>query len=347
MTVSYHHRQGKLSPNYVCSVEATAKGEQPCQRIPGGGIDEAVGRLLVQSVTPLALEVALNVQSEIQGRLAEAERLRQQQVQRVQYEAERAQLRYMRVDPNNRLVADTLETQWNEKLRLLVQAKEECQKQQQLDGAQLTQEQRNKILALVGDFPRVWQDPNTPERERKRMARLLLEDVTLKREKDISVQVRFKGGGTQELHLPLPVPVTVSRRTNPEIIAELDRLLDEHSETQIAQILNQRGWHSSTGQPFSRTLIQGLRRTYRLKTRSARLQAQGLLTARQIEQMIGHRTNRAKYWLKAGVLKVVKLGQHYGHLYFRPTQAELQQMSQRRRNDAAKSKSIAHAYEAQ
>ncbi len=347
MTVCYHHRQGKFSPDYVCNVGSIAKGERACQSIPGGGIDEAVGRLLVQSVTPLALEVALNVQSEIQGRLAEAERLRHQQVQRVQYEAERAQLCYMRVDPNNRLVADTLETQWNEKLRLLAQAKEECQKQQQLDGAQLTQEQRNKILALAGDFPRMWQDPNTPERERKRMARLLLEDVTLKREKDISVQVRFKGGATRELHLPLPVPVTVSRRTNPEIIAELDRLLDEHSETQIAQILNQRGWHSSTGQPFSRTLIQGLRRTYRLKTRSARLQAQGLLTARQIEQMIGHRTNRAKYWLKAGVLKVVKLGQHYGHLYFRPTEAELRTMSQRRRNDAANSKSIAHVYEAQ
>jgi len=347
MTVSYHHRQGKLSPNYECSVEATAKGEEPCQRIPGGSIDEAVGQLLVQSVTPLALEVALNVQSEIQGRLAEAERLRQQQVQRAQYEAERAQLRYMRVDPNNRLVADTLETQWNEKLRLLAEAREECQKQQQLDAAQLTQEQRSKILALAGDFPRVWQDPNTPDRERKRMARLLLEDVTLKREHDISVQVRFKGGATRELHLPLPVPVTISRKTNPEIIAELDRLLEEHSETEIAQILNQRGWHSSMGQPFSRTLIQGLRRTYRIKSRFDRLRAQGLLTARQIEEMIGHQTNRAKYWLKAGVLKVVKLGQHYGYLYLKPTQDELQQMSQRRRNDVANSKSTTHVYEAQ
>jgi hypothetical protein len=346
MTVSYHHRQGKLSPNYDCSVEAAVKGEPPCQRIPGGGIDAAVGRLLVQSVTPLALEVALSVQSEIQERLAEAERLRQQQVQRAQYDAERAQLRYMRVDPNNRLVADTLETQWNEKLRVLAQAKEECQKQQQLDAAQLSQEQRNKILALAGDFPRVWQDPNTPERERKRMARLLLEDVTLKREKDICVQVRFKGGAWKELHLPLPVPVTISRRTNPEIVAELDRLLDEHDEAQIAQILNERGWHSSTGQPFSRTLIQGLRRTYRIKSRVARLQAQGLLTARQIEQMIGHRSNRAKYWLKAGVLKVVRLGQHYGNLYFRPTQDELKQMSQRRRNDHPNPKAPTHVYEA-
>jgi hypothetical protein len=313
-------------------VEAVAHAQPPCQRIPGGGIDAAVGRLLVESVTPLALEVALNVQSEIQSRLAEAERLRQQQVQRAQYEAERAQVRYMRVDPNNRLLADTLERQWNEKLRLLAQAKEECQSQQRLDALQLSQEQRTKILALASDFPRVWQDAQTTDRERKRMARLLLEDVTLRRDQDITVQVRFKGGATHQLQVPLPKSVTVTRKTNLAFIAELDRLLDEHSEAEVAQMLNERGWRSSTGQPFSLTLVQGLRRTYRLKSRFTRLQEQGLLTARQIEDMLGPGTNRAKYWRKAGVLKVVKLNQHYKELYQRPTEAELEMMSHRHRN---------------
>jgi hypothetical protein len=332
MTVSYHRRQGKLSPDYVCSVESTAKAEPPCQRIPGGNIDEAVGQLLVASVTPLALEVALSVQSEIQSRLAEAERLRQQQVQRAQYEAERAQVRYMRVDPNNRLVADTLETQWNEKLRLLAQAKEECQQQQRRDAALLTQEQRAKILALASDFPRVWQDPKTPDRERKRMARLLLEDVTLRRAEDITVQVRFKGGATHQLKLPRPQSVTITRKTNLELIAQMDRLLNQQSEGEVARILNEAGWRSSSGQPFSLTLVQGLRRTYRMKSRFVRLQEQGLLTGRQIEDMLGPGTNRAKYWQKAGVLKVVKLGQQYPYLYHRPTQAELELMGQRRRN---------------
>jgi DNA invertase Pin-like site-specific DNA recombinase len=299
---------------------------------PGGGIDEAMGRLLVESVTPLALEVALNVQSEIQSRLAEAERLRQQQVQRAQYEAERAQVRYMRVDPNNRLVADTLETQWNEKLRLLAQAKEECQTQQRLDALQLTQEQRTKILALASDFPRMWQDPKTSDRERKRMARLLLEDVTLRRDEDITVQVRFKGGATYQLHLPLPQSVTVTRKSKLELIAEMDRLLNEHDEDEVARLLNERSWRSSTGQPFNLTLLQGLRRTYRLKSRFDRLQEQGLLTTRQIEDMLGPGTNRAKYWRKAGVLKVVKLNQHYPDLYQRPTEAEFELMRHRHRN---------------
>jgi DNA invertase Pin-like site-specific DNA recombinase len=119
MTVCYHHRFGRLSPDYLCQKRCIEEAEAACQRIPGAGIDEEVGRLLVQSVTPLTLEVVLNVQNEIQTRLAEADRLRRQQLQRAQYEADRARVRYMRVDPNNRLVADTLEAQWNEKLRLL------------------------------------------------------------------------------------------------------------------------------------------------------------------------------------------------------------------------------------
>ena len=164
------------------------------------------------------------------------------------------------------------------------------------------------------------------------MARLLLEDVTLRRGEEITAQVRFKGGATHQLQVPLPKSVTITRKTNIAFIHEMDRLLDEHSESEVAQILNERGWRSSTGQIFSLTLVQGLRRTYRLKSRFARLQEQGLLTARQIEDMLGLGTNRAKYWRQAGVLKVVKLNQHYKHLYQRPTDAELEMMRHRHRN---------------
>jgi hypothetical protein len=124
--------------------------------IPGASIDELVGKLLVQSVTPLALEVALKVQSEIKARMAEADRLRRQQVQRAQYETDQARLRYMRVDPNNRPVADTLEVQWNEKLRLLAQAKEEHEKHHRLDSTQITDERKARIRALASDFPKLW-----------------------------------------------------------------------------------------------------------------------------------------------------------------------------------------------
>jgi hypothetical protein len=93
------------------------------------------------------------------------------------------------------------------------------------------------------------------------MARLLLEDVTLQRGEDITVQVRFKGGATHQLQVPLPQSVTITRKTNLALIAEIDHLLNEHSEAEVAQFFNERGWRSSTGQPLSLTLIQGLRRT--------------------------------------------------------------------------------------
>ena len=87
----------------------------------------------------------------------------------------------MQVDPKNRLVADALEADWNERLRALTEAQEQYERQRQADRAVLDQESRSRILALTTDFPKLWNDPKTPDRERKRMARLLIEDVTLTR----------------------------------------------------------------------------------------------------------------------------------------------------------------------
>jgi hypothetical protein len=136
--------------------------------------------------------VALAVQQELQSRLEEADRLRQQQVERARYEAELSQRRYMRVDPANRLVADSLEADWNHKLRFLAEAQEEYQRQREQDQRVLSDQQRAAISSLAADFPRLWRDPNTPQRERKRMIRLLLEDVTLSRSQEITLQIRFK-----------------------------------------------------------------------------------------------------------------------------------------------------------
>lgn len=337
MTIRYHHqRGGRLVPEYVCAKRCVEQAEARCQSIPGANIDETVGKLLVQSVTPLALEVALNVQSEIEARVAEADRLRQQQVQRAQYEADQARLRYMRVDPNNRLVADTLEVQWNEKLRLLAQAKEEYEKHHRLDSTQITDEQKAKIRALASDFPKLWQDPKTPDRDRKRMARLLLEDVTLSRDQDICVQLRFRGGANQELHLPLPKAAWELTKTKPEIVAEVDRLMDHHTEGEIAKLLNERGWHSSLGDPFTLRMIHRVRHAYRLKTRRARIQEQGLLTARQIAPRIGSTPKRVKYWRQAGLLRGVKLGERNEYVYYSPTEVEMEQIQRRRQKRSPK-----------
>ena len=154
--------------------------------------------MLVAAVNPVALEVTLAVQRELQSRLEDADRLRHKQVERAQYESDLAQRRYLRVDPDNRLVADSLEADWNHKLRALTEAHEEYARRHEQDARVLTDDQRATILALASDFPRLWRDPATPDRERKRMVRLLLEDVTLNRDHQLTLQIRFKGGAAQD-----------------------------------------------------------------------------------------------------------------------------------------------------
>ena len=329
MTVCYHYRGGRLSPDYICQKDSVEKGEPVCQHIPGGGIDEALGALLVESVTPLALEVALNVQQEVQARVAEADRLRQQQVQRAQYEADRARLRYMRVDPNNRLVADTLETQWNEKLRSLAQAKEDYEKQHARDAVQLGEEQKARILALASDFPKLWRDPKTLDRDRKRMARLLLEDVTLQRDRDILVQVRFRGGATRQLRLALPKSAWALRKTKPEIVAEIDRLMEEHTVSEIVHLLNDRGWHSSSGSAFSFHIVNHLKWSYRLKSRGVRLREQGWLTVHEVAALLDCGWNCINHWRKAGLLESLKFSDKDDRLYRRPSEAVIAQIKSR------------------
>ena len=123
-----------------------------CQRIFGYSLDLAVGALLVETVTPLALEVALSIQQEMQFRADEADRLRRLQVDRARYESELARRRFLRVDPDNRLVAASLEAEWNAKLRALSEAEQNYERQRQADQFTISETQREQVLALATNF---------------------------------------------------------------------------------------------------------------------------------------------------------------------------------------------------
>jgi len=174
MTVRYQTRKGQQqNPYYLCNRERvdTASAAENCQTISGGVIDRAVGELLVELMTPLTLDVALQVQDELAARAGEADLWRAQQVQRAREEADLARQRFMQTHPDNRMVADVLEAEWNAKLRALDEAQRELERSRAEPGQGLDAEQRRTILALASDFPRLWNDPATPHRERKRAAR--------------------------------------------------------------------------------------------------------------------------------------------------------------------------------
>jgi DNA invertase Pin-like site-specific DNA recombinase len=267
MTVRYHQRHAKLVGDYMCQHESHEHGQPVCQHIPGSSIDLAVGKLLLEMVQPVTLELAFAVQAELQSRLEEVDQLQRQQVERARYEAELARNRYMQVDPNNRLVADALEADWNDKLRALTKAQEQYEQQRQKNRVVLDNQTRQKVLALAQDLPRLWRDPRTSDQDRKRMVRLLIEDVTLTKADKITVQIRFKGGATRTLVLSLPLRAWQERSTSPDVIRQIDQLLDTHTDVDIAAELNRRGCRSGMGQLFTPRLVGNIRRAYQLRTR--------------------------------------------------------------------------------
>jgi DNA invertase Pin-like site-specific DNA recombinase len=307
MTVRYHVRHGRLCPEYLCQREGIEHAQPVCQQVPGSGIDEAIGALLMEAVSPVALEVALSVQQELQSRLEEADSLRLKQVERAQYEADLARRRYMRVEPEHRLVADSLEAEWNSKLRALAETQQERERHRQQDRQALSDQQRAAILALAADFPRLWRDPNTPDRERKRMTRLLLEDVTLLRADTIVLQIRFKGGATRTLTVPIPLNAWQQRATSPEVVKEIDRLLEHNTYRQIAAILNERDMRSGEGKIFSSQIVARIRKQYGLTTRYDRLRKAGRLTLREMAALLGITPQWVRIWHRHGVLR--------GHAY--------------------------------
>ena len=166
----------------------------------------------------------------------------------------------------------------------------------------LDEEKRNRILALATDLPKLWSEPTTPDRERKRMARLLIEDVTLLKAKQITVQVRYRGGATQTIMLPLPAPAWALRQTSPEVIAEVDRLLDEYTDAEIASVLTESGFRSGMGKPINHIMVWRVRRHYGLTSRYQRLRDTGKLTLPEVAKAPGVSTATAKVWRLEGLI---------------------------------------------
>ncbi|MDQ1012173.1 hypothetical protein QFZ82_006658 [Streptomyces sp. V4I23] len=257
---------------------AIQNGGKVCQRIPGPGIEQAVATLLLEELTPLAVEAALKVTDRLAAQAAEADRLRSTHLQRAQHRADLAKRRYLAVDPDNRLVADSLEADWNAALREVAAARKDIERAR-TEAEPVNEALREKLAHLAGDVHRLWHDPKTPMRERKRIARLLT------KAERITAQVRPSGGLHHTLDLPLPLGGGKLWQTPKPVVAAIDTLLEDHTDAEIADILNQRGLTSGKGLPFHRLLVRDIRQDYQLTSRFDRLRDRGLLTAYQLAEL--------------------------------------------------------------
>jgi DNA invertase Pin-like site-specific DNA recombinase len=318
MSIRYHWRGAELVPDYLCQYQVVERLEKACMSIPGANVDAVISCLLAEAVTPVALEVSLAVQQELLSRLEEVDRLRLKQVERARYEANLAQRRYMQVEPENRLVADTLEAEWNHKLQALAEARLEYERQRSLDRQLLDEEKRDRIMALASDFPRIWNDPKIPARERKRMVALMIEDVTLTRGTEITMHVRFKGGLTRTLVVPLALNAWKKYMTAPAVLAEIDRLLNEHTDAEVATILNGRGLASGRRMKFTGQIIGALRKGNHLKSRYERLRERGMLDVLEMAALLGTSMRTIYVWHRQGRLRPHRYNDSGAYLYEAP-----------------------------
>jgi hypothetical protein len=303
MSIHYSIACHRVVPTYVCQEASIRRAEKVCQRVPGSIVDQAISDLLLELMQPMTLQVALAVQQEVEARITETDALRRKHVERAQYDVELARRRYMKVDPDNRLVADSLEAEWNNKLRTLAEAQAQYEQQTQKQRLLIDSQTREQLLSLAADFPRVWNDPCVEARERKRILRLLIEDVTLINGEVIQTYVRLRGGATRNLTLAKPLPIAQIRKTKPEVVAEIDELLEHYCDREVAEVLNRQGRRTWQNEPFNLKKIAHIRQAFNLKCRYSRLRARGLLTTREMSVRHGVTPTTINLWAREGRLR--------------------------------------------
>jgi DNA invertase Pin-like site-specific DNA recombinase len=310
--VHYADRRGRTEAWYVCDRARGYNGEPNCQSIAGPPIDQAIGALIADQVTPASVELALDVYREIEAQYVEADRLRQRAIERAQIEAELAQRRFMLVDPGNRLVADTLEAEWNEKLRALAKAREDRNRGRDEDQLLLDQVTRERIIAMTTDFNKLWADPRTPNRERKRLIAHIIEDVTLIKlpaEGTTKIHVRFKSDKTQTLTAMNPKSSAQQVKTQPQIVEMVDKLLEDHVYCEIANILNEKGLRpGGSSRPgrentcFNAKFVAYLVHRYGLRSRYDRLRSRGMLTRQEAAARLNIHEQTLFRWADHGLV---------------------------------------------
>lgn len=322
----YATRRGRQEAWYICDRAHGTRGEPNCQSIAGPPVDEAIGQLVADKMTPAAVELTLEIRREIEARYQEADLLRCRSIERAQIESDLAQRRFMRVDPNNRLVADTLEGEWNDKLRALANAQEERERARKEEQLILGDAIRDRLITMTTDFKKLWADPGTPNRERKRLLAHIIEDATIMKfpaEGTTKIHVRFKGGQTETLTALNPKSSAEQVKTQPAIVELVDTLLNDYIYSEIADLLNERGLRpgGSARQgrgdaSFTALRVAYLTHRYSLRSRYDRLRDRGMLTRKEAAARLGIHESTLLAWAQHGI---VTRHAHNSHAYLYET----------------------------
>jgi len=303
-----HYRGRNASPGYHCSGKDIVQGRGVyCLNVGGVQIDQAVVEAFLRAVTPAAVEATQLAIQQLEADQDAALGQWRLAVERARYEAERAERQYRAVEPENRLVARGLETEWEKRLRDLAAAEAELQRRELQRPRALSAEEKNKIQSLGSDLTKVWTAPTTTDRDRKELLRALLEEVIItvdRPEHRAHLTLRWRGGTLTELDLSLPRSQPRGIRTEEDTISLLRRLAVHYSDDVIAGILNRQGRKTATGERFIANQVGSLRR-YRNIPRfrpPAEPPTGELATIRKAAQILGINTSTIHRWLNDGFI---------------------------------------------
>lgn len=296
---------GGLYPIYECNWQRRdGLTGGSCMMFQCSIADRAIGARVLEVLRPEQLAIALKAMEGVERQNKAIDAQWQMRVQRAEYEASLAQRRYEEVDPANRLVASTLEKRWNDALANLEQLKQQHDEFIRKEHLEITPEQREKVFALAQDLPRLWNAPTTQWKDRKRILRLLIKDITaekLSEPKRLVLHVRWQGGATEDIACDLPRRMCDRVRYGQETVQKVEDLAKSLPDDRIAQALNKEGVPSSKGAPFTVSGIRHIRGVHAIPPPEPR--RPGELTVKELAAKFDVSTYVVYYWIERGYVK--------------------------------------------
>ena len=289
-------------PRYECSHSRADHVATPlCGSARADTVDEAVTAALLAAAGPGQLALALAAADEVTARRRRADRAAELAVERARYDADRAERAFLACEPENRLVARSLEARWETRLTDLAEAQAALATQL---SAQPELPSPGQLAATVADLPALWSAPTTSDKDRKRLLRTLLGDVTITPSASdpaqLTVGLRWKSGASQQICLTRRKNATQLRATDPAAIEIACRIGPSLDNNALAAALNNAGHRTGTGQPFDGVAAANLRNYHHIPYPG--LLDDGELTPRQAAGRTGVSTGTIHYWINAGYL---------------------------------------------
>jgi DNA invertase Pin-like site-specific DNA recombinase len=298
---------GGLYPVYQCNWKhREALAGHDCMSVSSKPLDGAITERLLTAVTPLTIKLALEALTNLEDRDRALAAQWRRRIERARYDADLAERRYEAVDPGNRLIASTLEQRWNDAMQRLLELEGELAKFETQTLRCITAEQKRQILQLGKNFPRLWGAPTTAACDRKRMLRLLIRDITVVKgpqPKRLRLQIRWQGGATETVEIVLPPNRAEAIRYPDTFIDKIRTLATKHDDQDIITLLNCEHLKSSTGKPFTVSMIRWIRHKHRIPNKSL---SPGALNVSQVRARYGVSLWVVHYWIQRGIVTAVQ-----------------------------------------